>query len=172
MRIVALSDTHTKHRDVKVPAGDVLLFAGDGEFRCALDLIEFDDWLANLNFSEIVVIAGHHDFFCERHPNEVRKYLKKAIYLKDEPYVLSNGMTVWGSPMTKTFLNWAFMELEENLGQYHWSKIPKETNILLSHGPAFEHLDLASPGSGHLGSKTLAEKIEEFKIPLTPLPGD
>jgi len=29
MRIAALSDTHTQHRDVKVPGGDVLLFAGD-----------------------------------------------------------------------------------------------------------------------------------------------
>ncbi len=57
------------------------------------------------------------------------------------------------------------MESDENLGLYYWSKIPKETNILLSHGPAFEHLDLARPGSEHLGSKTLAEKIEELKIP-------
>ena len=48
MRIVAIGDTHTQHRNVKVPDGDVLLFAGDGEFRSALDLIDFNDWLSTL----------------------------------------------------------------------------------------------------------------------------
>lgn len=37
MRIVAISDTHTQHRKLKVHDGDVLLFAGDGEFRAASD---------------------------------------------------------------------------------------------------------------------------------------
>ena len=157
MRIVTLSDTHTQHRDVEVPEGDVLIFAGDGEFRSALDLIEFDNWLSGLDHEYIIVIAGNHDFFCERYPSEVKKYLTEAIYSRNEQYVLPNGMTVWGSPMTKTFLNWAFMESDENLGRYYWSKIPKDTDILLVHGPAYKHLDIARPGSGHLGSKTLAK---------------
>ena len=58
MRIVALSDTHTQHRNVDVPEGDVLIFAGDGEFRSALDLIDFNDWLAHFKFDHIIVIAG------------------------------------------------------------------------------------------------------------------
>ncbi|MBU4252041.1 MAG: hypothetical protein KKC39_08045 [Candidatus Omnitrophica bacterium] len=48
MRIVAIGDTHTKHRKLQVPDGDVLLFAGDGEFRTALDLIDFNNWLSEL----------------------------------------------------------------------------------------------------------------------------
>ena len=36
-------------------------------------------------------------FFCERFPNEVGKYLTKAIYLRDEQYALPNGMTLWAS---------------------------------------------------------------------------
>ncbi|MCC6759044.1 MAG: metallophosphatase domain-containing protein [Candidatus Omnitrophica bacterium] len=165
MKIVALSDTHTKHRMLKVPAGDVLLFAGDGEFRSALDLIEFDNWLATLKFQEIVVIAGNHDFFCEKYPDEVRKYLKNAVYLKDEAHVLSNGNKVWGSPMTRTFFNWAFMASDENLAQYYWSKIPKDTDILLVHGPAYKHLDTATTRGENLGSQSLAERITELKIP-------
>jgi len=165
MRIVTLSDTHTQQRDVKVPQGDVLLFAGDGEFRSALDLINFNDWLSTMKHEHIIVIAGNHDFFCEKHPNEVKQYLTKAIYLKDEQYVLPNGITVWGSPMTQMFMDWAFMETEENLERYYWSKIPKDTNILLVHGPAYKHLDIGRPRSGNLGSITLAKKIEKLRIP-------
>ena len=165
MRIVAIGDTHTQHRDVKVPNGDVLLFAGDGEFRSALDLIDFNDWLSALKHKHIIAIAGNHDFFCEKHPNEVKQYLTKAIYLRDERSVLPNGMPIWASPMTQTFMDWAFMETDESLDRYYWSKIPKDTGILLVHGPAYEHLDIGRPRYGNLGSKTLAKKIEKLRIP-------
>ncbi|MBF0523147.1 MAG: metallophosphatase domain-containing protein [Candidatus Omnitrophica bacterium] len=165
MRIVAFSDTHTQHRDIKIPDGDVLLFAGDGEFRSSLDLIDFNNWLAAQPHQHKIVIAGNHDFFCERFPGEAKAYLTEAVYLKDEQYVLPNGISVWGSPMTKNFLDWAFMDTEENLGRYYWSKIPKNTDILLTHGPADKHLDIAVPGGDHLGSETLAKKINELKIP-------
>ena len=165
MRIVVLGDTHTQHLDLKVPEGDVLLFAGDGEFRSASDLIDFNDWLSILKHKHIIAIAGNHDFYCEKFPNEVRKYLTNAIYLKDEQYILPNKISVWGSPMTLMFMDWAFMETEENLDRYHWRKIPKNTDILLVHGPAYKHLDIGRPRYGSLGSKTLAKKIEELKIP-------
>lgn len=165
MRIVAIGDTHTKHRKLQVPDGDVLLFAGDGEFRSALDLIDFNNWLSELGHDLVIVIAGNHDFFCERFPNEVGKYLTKAVYLKDAPYALPNGMALWASPMTTTFLNWAFMESEENLDRYHWSKIPQKTDVLLTHGPAHGYVDIAEPQGGHLGSKTLAVRVEKLKIP-------
>jgi len=165
MRIVAIGDTHTKHRKLQIPDGDVLIFAGDGEFRSALDLIDFNDWLSELKHELIITIAGNHDFFCERCPNEIGKYLTEALYLRDEQYVLPNGMTLWGSPMTQTFLNWAFMESDENLDRYHWSKIPKDTDVLLVHGPAHGHLDIGQPQDGHLGSKALVNRIEKLKIP-------
>jgi Icc-related predicted phosphoesterase len=165
MRIVALGDTHTRHWDVSLPKGDVLIFAGDAEFRSVLDLVNFNAWLSVLKYQAIIVIAGNHDFFCERYSNDVRKYLTKAVYLKDEQFILPNGMKLWGSPMTQTFLNWAFMDSDENLGQYYWSKIPADTDILLVHGPAYKHLDTAVPRGDPLGSKTLAEKIKELRIP-------
>ena len=137
MRIVAFGDTHTQHHALKLPEGDVLIFAGDGEFRNSLELFGFDDWLSGFKYKLIIAIAGNHDFYCESYPNEVKNYLTKVVYLKDEPHVLPNGMTIWGSPMTPTFLNWAFMESE----------------------------DIAQPGGEHLGSKTLAKRIDSLKIP-------
>ena len=165
MRIVTLGDTHTQHWNVDVPAGDVLLFAGDGEFRSPSDLIDFNKWLATLPHACKIVIAGNHDFFCEKYPQEIKKYLAEAVYLKDEQFVLPNGMVLWGSPMTTTFLHWAFMESDENLGRFCWSQIPEKTSILLVHGPAYQQLDTAFPGGDHLGSKTLAKRINELEIP-------
>ena len=146
MKIVAISDTHTQHKAVQLPKGDVLLFAGDGEFRSSVELISFNQWLAGLDFKEVIVIAGNHDFFCERHPGEIKGHLTNAVYLRDEQHVLSNKMKVWGSPMTRTFLDWAFMDSDENLERHHWSRIPQDTHILLVHGPAYGHLDTAAPG--------------------------
>ena len=165
MRIVAFADTHTKHHDLKLPEGDVLIFAGEGEFRHVMDGIKFNDWLSGLKYECMIAIAGNHDFYGERYPGEVKNYLTKAVYLKDEPHVLPNGMTIWGSPMTRTFFHWAFMESEENLDRYHWSKIPQNTDILLTHGPAFGHQDTTHPGGDNLGSKTLAKTIDRLKIP-------
>jgi len=127
MRIVAIGDTHTKHRKLQVPDGDVLLFAGDGEFRSALDLFDFNNWLSELGHEIVIAIAGNH--------------------------------------VTKTFLNWAFMESDDNLDRYYWSKIPQKTDVLLTHGSAHGYLDVTQPQGDHLGSKTLADRIEKLKIP-------
>jgi len=165
MRIVAISDTHTQHNNIKVPDGDVLLFAGDGEFRSVSDLVNFNQWLSGLKHEHIIVIAGNHDFFCEKSPNETKTYLTEAVYLRDEQYELPNGMVLWGSPMTRTFMHWAFMDTEENLDRKYWSKIPKSADMLLVHGPAYGYLDTAVPGGPSLGSKTLAKRIRKLKIP-------
>jgi hypothetical protein len=49
MRIVALSDTHNKHDQIIVPAGDVFVHAGnitrDGSL---IELNEFNQWLGRL----------------------------------------------------------------------------------------------------------------------------
>ena len=34
MRIVAISDTHTKERELAIPDGDVLIHAGDFTMKC------------------------------------------------------------------------------------------------------------------------------------------
>ena len=56
------------------------------------------------------------------------------------------------------------MESDENLGKYYWSKIPTDTDILLIHGPAYGYWDTAVPGGDHLGSRTLAEKVNELRV--------
>ena len=61
-RIVALSDTHGKHRQISIPNGDLLIFAGDFEIRNNLDLFEMSEWLNELPHKRVVAIFGNHDF--------------------------------------------------------------------------------------------------------------
>ena len=45
------------------------------------------------------------------------------------------GIKIYGTPYTPIFRNWAFMEDEESLLK-RFNEIPKDVNILVSHGPA------------------------------------
>jgi len=43
----------------------------------------------------------------------------------------------WGSPVQPEFFNWAFnRERGEDICK-HWDLIPDDTDILITHGPAF-----------------------------------
>ena len=45
------------------------------------------------------------------------------------------------------------------------SRAHQETDVLLTHGLAHGYLDIGQPQDGHLGSKTLADRIGKLKIP-------
>jgi len=61
IRVVCISDTHTSIPS-DVPAGDLLIHAGDLTNRGSVDEIQAQvDWLDSLPHKEIVVIAGNHD---------------------------------------------------------------------------------------------------------------
>ena len=49
IRIVCISDTHGRHADMDIPAGDVLVHAGDFTmFGLVSEIINFNQWLATL----------------------------------------------------------------------------------------------------------------------------
>lgn len=70
VRIVCISDTHGQHAKLSVPAGDVLIHAGD--FMAFGDtpkeIVDFNHWLGRQSQRFKVVIAGNHDLMFERHP--------------------------------------------------------------------------------------------------------
>ena len=47
MKIIAISDTHGLHHNVKIPQADLLIHAGDvTEYGMEEELIDFLDWFA------------------------------------------------------------------------------------------------------------------------------
>ncbi|MFO0983590.1 MAG: metallophosphatase domain-containing protein [Planctomycetota bacterium] len=135
MRIVCLADTHSRHDRVRVPAGDLLLHAGDlTKLGSASEITVFDQWLGTLPHRHKVIIAGNHDFLFEREPERARALIKNAIYLEDRAITL-DGLTIFGTPWQPEFFHWAFnLPRGEPLAR-KWAAIPDGVDVLMTHGP-------------------------------------
>ena len=161
MKIVAISDTHDLHKEITIPECDVLIVAGD--FTCHRVPIvyyyeDFNAWLGSVPAKHKIVVAGNHDTYFERYPNEARELLTNATYLQDSGIEI-DGVKFWGSPWTPYFNAWAFMEPDPFLKKY-WDKIPKDTDVLVTHGPPFGILD--SFDNNNVGSFSLLNKVTEL----------
>lgn len=174
MKIVCISDTHTKHRQIEIPDGDVLVFAGDlmSSGYSAKEVVDFSVWLSELPHKHKVIIAGNHDRLAELNPQPFRDELKEvAIYLEDSGTEI-DGIKFWGSPYTPEFGTWAFNAPRDGSIKKHWDKIPMDTDVLITHGPPYGILDKTggllykSPGVWEdmsLGCHYLAERVKEIK---------
>lgn len=166
MKIVCISDTHGMHRQFKMPKGDILVHAGDfthtGEYSIIQD---FNSWLGELDYSYKIIIAGNHELTFEKYPFPTRNLITNGIYLQDSEVVIE-GYKFYGSPWTLNFNNWAF-NMSESAIQKIWALIPKDTDVLITHGPAFGILDSSFDWDygdfPNLGDTALLHYIKEIK---------
>lgn len=164
MKFVAISDTHCRHRSLRLPKGDVLLHAGDISYRSTrLEIEDFLAWFSKQPFDHKIFIAGNHDFFFEKEkPSVVQQMMPAGVqYLKDEGVTI-DGIKIWGSPYTPYFYQWAFNKRRGAALAKHWNNIPLDTDILLTHGPAYGILDMVI-NEQHAGDKDLLAKVMEVK---------
>jgi len=164
-KIVAVSDTHGKHRRVDVPDGDVLVHAGDFTGSGALrDIEEIDEWLSEFPHPTKILVAGNCDSVCEMSPDRVRDSLTEARYLEDEALEV-DGLEFWGSPWQPIFLNMAFnLPRGEELAE-KWELIPEETDVLVTHGPPAGILDRTSRGE-EVGDEELLARVTDIRPDL------
>lgn len=160
MRLIFISDTHGEIPDV--PDGDVLIHCGDATMMGRRKEVEnFNDWLGTLPHKNKLFIPGNHDFLFEENWKEAKDIMTNAICLKDEGLNI-NGIKFWGTPWCSRFGDWAFMHSEEGL-KNEFSKIPEDTDILITHGPPNGILDKVVRGGWHVGSRALIEAIKRVK---------
>lgn len=143
MKIVAISDTHGKHRSIVLPRGDVLIHTGDVSHRGRKDeIIDFMNWFEKQKFAYKIFIAGNHDFYFEKaKPAEISQLIPETIIYLNDSGVELNGIRIWGSPITPYFFNWAFNRKRGDEIRKHWELIPPKTDLLLTHGPVYGFLD-------------------------------
>lgn len=162
MRVVAISDTHGKHWDLELPEGDVLIHAGDFTSRGEKDEVaDFNKYLGTLPFAHIIVIAGNHDFFFERSPGLARDMMTHCVYLQDEAVTIDH-VNFYGSPWQPTFFNWAFNLPRGAPLREKWELIPKDTHVLITHGPPHGIRDVVAKGR-HVGCKELLAVVKEVQ---------
>ena len=167
MQILALSDTHTMHH--KVDLGDLskidcIVHTGDFSNGDELSTDNFLCWFSDLPVKHKILVAGNHDKYV-MHYNDKFK-IKTAVlgitYLQDSGVEIE-GIKFYGTPWVNKFYNWAFMCYEKDLSKIY-KLIPKDTQVLLSHGPAQGYLDFVPrTGGGHVGSLALRNKVKKLK---------
>lgn len=161
MQILAVSDLHGYLP--YIPECELLLLGGDYARMRNTDQQrrfftgEFTDWLKQIPAKHIVGIAGNHDF-----PLKDKEFGTSLpwIYLQDKSVDIK-GVTIYGTPWTPTFYDWAFMDNESGL-QERFTNIPSGLDILLSHGPANGVLDKTQEGH-NAGSYALKMCIGQVK---------
>ena len=175
MKITFISDTHTKHNQVtsSLPGGDLLIHAGDFTSRgYKHEIQQFFKWFSGLNnYTHKIVVAGNHDLMFEddlKQAKEIISEYPNATYLQDDLEVIgddySTAVKVYGSPWQPEFYNWAFnlprmgWELQQK-----WDDIPVGVDILVTHGPAWGHLDTVVGQNMHLGCELLTNRINIVK---------
>lgn len=163
MKFITIADTHSQHKKLDLPTGDVIIHAGDISSRGnENEVIDFLNWFTNIDFKHKIFIAGNHDFYFERTPQEeIKKIIPdNIIYLNDSGTTIDN-IKIWGSPVSPWFFDWAFNRQRGEEIKKHWDLIPSDTKILITHGPVFGKLDLTLDGQ-RVGCKDLLEKVQEI----------
>lgn len=175
MKLVCISDTHGDHEQLVLPAGDVLIHAGDlTAHGTQLETLAFMRWFGQQDFAHKVCVAGNHDTFMESEPALAAEFAREnGVCLLNDSGCRIGQLTLWGSPITPRFLNWSFMRDPGESIEAHWNLIPKDTDVLITHGPPHGILDEVireDKEFEHTGCPSLLARIREVS-PLVHLFG-
>lgn len=166
MKFCVTSDYHGQYKHEKPSSfekGDVFLFCGDwtASRNRQLQITEtaqFFAWLNTLPFDHKIIIPGNHELLAESDPQIVTDLaIEHSISYLNESSITINSITIYGTPYTPMFYDWAFMRTEKDLA-LRFENIPLDTNILLTHGPAYGILDKTNRGD-LAGSQALLDAI-------------
>jgi Icc-related predicted phosphoesterase len=166
MNLTFISDTHSLHdRMPPLGSGDVLVHCGDFSGHGNLDDARlFAIFMAAQDFTHKIVIAGNHDWCFEDKRRKTAESIlaaKGILYLNDTGVEI-DGVKFWGSPVQPEFMNWAFNRQRGADIRYHWDKIPNDTDVLITHGPARGILDRCDNGFA-AGCDDLLQAIQRVK---------
>jgi Icc-related predicted phosphoesterase len=170
MKILHISDTHTFHHLLEIPAGiDMIIFSGDcsnprDPYNNEPEVRAFIDWFAALPIKHKIFVAGNHDTSIERGLVTKDDFDQNCIYYLENTSVEIEGLTIFGSPYTPQYGQWAFMKARHKLDRIWKAAIPDNADIVIVHGPPKGMLDLSFDGVGRLencGDKSLMNRIME-----------
>jgi Icc-related predicted phosphoesterase len=170
-KLVLISDTHTYHTDLKMPEGDILICSGDYTWKGEIpEVRRFLKWLKELPYKYKIFCNGNHEVEVSKLGNLTRLLVMELkvdniFYLEDQSVTLE-GLKFYGSPRTPAFgWGWAYMYDRRRDGKRIWENIPEDTDILITHGPPYNKLDLTSDGD-LAGCRDLLYKVLKVKPKL------
>jgi Icc-related predicted phosphoesterase len=192
-RFVCVSDTHgytPSEAGYKLPAGDVLIHAGDLTNQGSLsELRKTIEWISKADYEVKIVICGNHDitldasfyakygstFHNQRLENPeqclevVRVGSPSIVFLQHQSALVrltrADGpetvFKVFGSPYSQFTGNWAF-GYESADAAALWGQIPLDADIVITHTPPHSHCDSLGTGEA-VGCKALRQALSKVR---------
>lgn len=188
-KIVLISDTHGRHENMYVfksgdslekqetlnhitggvylpEEADIIICSGDISMGgTEYEIEKFLSWYSKLPYPHKILIAGNHDKLFEFQRGIAQELIKKfpnIIYLESAEVII-NDIKIYGEPRQPRFgYNWAFNVDRGDAIKKYWDAIPDDTEILITHGPPYEILDMTYRG-GVVGCVDLMNRIKELK---------
>jgi Icc-related predicted phosphoesterase len=175
-----------------LPDGDLLIHSGDiSSVGGKGEVIDFFEWCVKTapKFTHgIVFIAGNHDrsfdpkfgeyeYFDEvgQGPKVKPSWLRSILfsdqlssnnvhYLENSEITI-DGLKIWGSPITPWFHGdrWAFNQFRGPEIKATWDTIPMDTDILVTHGPVANKLDLTVYRKEYVGCEDLRKAVDRVR---------
>ncbi|MFK7861475.1 MAG: metallophosphoesterase [Granulosicoccus sp.] len=165
MRLVCISDTHGDHEGLELPAGDVLIHAGDlSAHGGRAETLAFMKWLGSRGFDNTLCIAGNHDTFMEQEPLLTKQFAEDhGVLLLNDSGIVLGGLQFWGSPITPRFCDWVFMRDPGEPIEAHWRQIPQNTDVLITHGPPYGIMDVVRRADGQFATTGCPSLLARIK---------
>ena len=157
MKILHISDTHGFHSrfpDEKFKDIDIVIHSGDcsnykDAYRNAIEVADFIEWYKNVPVKYKIYVAGNHDTSIERKRITKEDFEVNGIIYLENSFVNINGVKFYGTPVTPSFNDWAFMKARDKTHKV-WEAIPEDTRVLIVHGPPKGIRDLSFDRDGKL----------------------
>lgn len=174
MKLVAISDTHTRWSNLIIPECDVLISAGDYSFQGQPWIVKhFHAWLNEQSAKHIISVQGNHEVGVEKDFAMSKQLALQAcprVHFLEEGEVIIDGVKFYGSAITPFFHDWAYNRMRGEEIRRHWDMIPRDTNVLITHGPPHGILDIVNYPNGtpkeRVGCHDLKERINELNIDI------
>jgi len=171
MRVWHISDTHGLHEQLSPPSEiDIVIHSGDASNSHSPALNEhelhrFLAWFSALPVKHKIFVPGNHDTSLERGLIRKVDIIAMGIVPLIDSEITIGERTIWGSPWTPRYGDWAWMTKRETINR-KWEQIPNSIDVLVTHGPPFGILDATYARNGNtemVGCRALQKRVFALK---------
>lgn len=166
MKLAIISDTHRCHAEYESTLisadADLLIHAGDSDCFDERTTFSFLSWCRKVSSSfryGSLITFGNHDAFVQENLSEIRRFLEGSnvrIVINESIEIANHRF--WASPYSLPHgQNWSAFTASESDLEKLWMQIPLNTDILVTHCPAFGVLD------NSYGSHSLAARVSRLQ---------